>query len=274
MDALATVDKVMEAVQSAKSGATDFRTNFFSVPRKLQAWMARDELLGTVCDGAAFFFRKDHDFWHFYFCAANLTALARELTTLSELTTRRVVADLVGSKAAVGDLVAVLQSAGFRPYARLERMSRAAWRDEPRPAQSGCEVVFAEKADRQAILSLIESEFDRYAEQPPMLWEVQSAIEQRQILAVKWNGKIGGVLFFETLGLASTIRFWVVDKECRALRIGSALMLHYLTSQIDVRRFTLWVNSCNEKAIQKYAHYGYVSDGLVDQVLANQMIPA
>jgi len=274
MNSLHTVGKVFEGVQTAKSGATDFRTNFFPVPSKLEAWIAQDELLGVVRDGAAFFFRKDRDFWHFYYCAASLTALRRELTTLYELRSEPMVTDLVGNESAIGDVMEVLQEVGFRHYARLQRMSRAAWPGSPQSAPDNVEVVCAEKADCQAILNLIDSEFDRYAEQPPRLCEVESAAEQGNILTAKLNDQIGGLLFFETQGQASTIRYWVVEERYRAFRIGSALMLHYLATQKDVHRFTLWVNANNENAIQKYGHYGYACDGLLDLVLANRMIPS
>jgi hypothetical protein len=51
-------------------------------------------------------------------------------------------------------------------------------------------------------------------------------------------------------------------------------MQHYFKTQNSVRRFTLWVNAANENAIQKYKHYGYALDGLIDCVLANKMIRA
>jgi RimJ/RimL family protein N-acetyltransferase len=49
-------------------------------------------------------------------------------------------------------------------------------------------------------------------------------------------------------------------------------MRHYLGAPGGIRRFTLWVNAENQNAIQKYEHYGYAADGLVDHVLANEMI--
>ncbi len=52
------------------------------------------------------------------------------------------------------------------------------------------------------------------------------------------------------------------------------LMRHYLESHGGVRRFTLWVAAVNQNAIEKYRHYGYAPDGLVDQVLVNEMISA
>ena len=68
------------------------------------------------------------------------------------------------------------------------------------------------------------------------------------------------------------IRYWMVAEPFRALRLGSALMQHYFNMQGAVRRFVLWVNADNTNAIEKYRHYGYAPDRLVDHVLANQMV--
>ena len=60
--------------------------------------------------------------------------------------------------------------------------------------------------------------------------------------------------------------------EHRALKVGSALMRHYFATQNAVKRFVLWVAADNVNAVQKYGHYGYKPDGLVDYVLANQLV--
>ena len=50
-------------------------------------------------------------------------------------------------------------------------------------------------------------------------------------------------------------------------------MRHYFSAQQAVRRFVLWVTAANEDALNKYRHYGYNPDGLVDHVLANPLVP-
>jgi ribosomal protein S18 acetylase RimI-like enzyme len=104
------------------------------------------------------------------------------------------------------------------------------------------------------------------------LREVQEAIESRQMLAIKHGGALAALLFFETQGLTSTVRYWVVAEKFQSRRFGSALMRYYFAAQSAVRRFILWVVADNKSAVEKYRHYGYVPDGLVDHVLANQLI--
>ena len=271
MSSLQTPGQVLDAVQKAKAGATAFCTNFFPVESKLQAWIQRGELIAEEHPGAAFFFRMDRDFRHFYFCAASLMALEQGMAAAPGLKTERVIADLVGNESAMNQLLPVLEQAGFRRYAQLQRLARVG---RPEAGGDGLLAAFAGKADCPVVLGLIEASFDRYGEQLPLTYELEAAIESREVLVVKRDGNLAGLLFFETQGMTSTVRFWMVAEKFRGQRVGSALMQHYFQTQTAVRRFTLWVDARNENAIQKYRHYGYAPDGLIDHVLANEMIPA
>ena len=274
MSPVRTLAEVFDAIQQAKTGAPDFRTNFFPVQSKLQSWIDQGGLTSHRRNGATFFFKKDRDFRHFYFCAADLPALRREIPLLDEFKTEPMVTDVVGHGPALEELLAALRSSGFRNYTKLQRMMRPATQNEASPTSHTVEVIEAGPSDSRAVLNLIESAFDRYGEQLPSPDEIQSAIDARQILMVKRDGAIAGLLFFETQGVSSAVRFWVVAEKFRALRVGSALMLHYLNLHPAVRRFTLWVNTANNNAIRKYEHYGYKPDGLVDHILANSLIPS
>src|SRR5580693_2566121 len=125
MIAARATSEVFDAIQQVKAGAPAFLTNFFPIQRKLQEWVEHGELLVENRGEAAFFLRQDRDFWHFYFCARDVAALRREIAALADLKNRRLTADLVGSEEALRDVIDALASAGFRPYARLQRMARA-----------------------------------------------------------------------------------------------------------------------------------------------------
>jgi ribosomal protein S18 acetylase RimI-like enzyme len=271
MSPVNTVGEVLDAVRRIKTGATGFCTNLFPSPQKLQSWVDHHELFSEPRDGATFFFKKDRDFWHLYFCAADLPGLRQAMNLVPQITTEPVVADLVGVDAALGELLPSLETAGFRRYARLQRMSRAGTGDEAGRAVDD-PTVFAEKHDSPAVLELIESLFDRYGEQLPMPYEIESAVDNHQVVAVKRDDTVAGILFFETQGLASAVRFWAVAEKFQSSGVGSALMRRYLQVHSDVRRFTLWVNANNQNAIRKYEHYRYAPDGLVDCILANGLI--
>jgi len=269
MSPINTVAEVFDAIQAAKAGATDLHTNFFPVQTKLQDWIDHGELLGEPRAGVAFFLRKDRDIWHLYFCAANRPALQQELAGLSCLKTEPIVTDLVGNETVLNGWLPTFVATGFRRHLQLQRLARPA---QPGRVTAGSPVVPAEKADAPGVLALIENFFDRFGEQIPGLREIEAAIENRQVLVMRCDGALAGLLFFETQGVASTVRFWVVAEKFRARHVGSALMQYYFQTHGAVRRFTLWVNANNENAIAKYRHYGYAPDGLVDHVLANHLI--
>jgi ribosomal protein S18 acetylase RimI-like enzyme len=271
---VSSLQEVFEGIHNAKSGASDFRSNFFPSEPKLLAWIEHCELLSIAREGVTFFLRKNRNLLQLFFCAADLAVLREQAAQLSELRKEPVVTDLVGTESALEDLDTVFQEIGFRPYAKLQRLFRGRFS----PTDAGDHdprVFYAEPSDAVVILRVLEESFNHYAEQLPTLYELENAIQQRQITVFRNESNIAGLLFSETQGMASTVRFWAVDQRFRSLRVGSALMLNYLSANADaVKRFTLWVNAENKNAIQKYQHYGYAAEGYVDHVLANERVPA
>jgi hypothetical protein len=180
-----------------------------------------------------------------------------------------VATDLIGNEAGLEILTDVLKQSGFRHYSRLMRLARTA---QPEAMLKQNQVDLAEAADAPEIMELLEAAFDPYADQLPMRYEIDLAIANRQIFTIKHDGGLAALLFFETQGLSSSIRYWAVAEEFRANGYGSALIRHYFLAHNTVRRFILWVTAKNENAVQKYQHYGYAPDGLVDEVLVNEII--
>lgn len=265
-----SVGQVFAAIQQAKTGATEFTTNFFPVEKRLEEWTARGELSIAAQGGAVVFFRKDREFQHLYYCAPNSGALMEAVATLPELQTEKVVLDIVGKEAGLAGFLNKWEQQGFRRYTKLFRMARITGQVEV--GNDDGAVVFAEAADAPQILKLLEDQFDSYGEQIPLLYELEAAVAQKQILIARREGEVAGLLFFETQGVSSTLRFWTVGAKFRALKLGSALMRRYFATQNVVKRFVLWVAADNANAVQKYEHYGYKPDGLVDYVLVNQLI--
>jgi GNAT superfamily N-acetyltransferase len=257
--------EVLEAIQKVKAGSTGFCTNFFPVQAKLETWVAHKELSVHSLDGVTFFARKDRDFAHLYFCAGNSAVLGEQLPEFLANRSDKLSTDLVGPESSLTDLVKLIEQAGFSRYSRLVRLARVAALVEPVGAAPAVEIP--RDVDAPAILQLIEDMFDRFADQLPTLYEIEAAIAARQILMIKQNGDIAALLFFETQGVTSTIRYWLVSSQFHSRGLGSALIRHYFSSQATVRRFILWVTATNDNAIQKYQHYGYAPDGLVDHVL-------
>jgi len=273
MHLVESASEVGEAISRAKADASGYCSNFFPSPRKLQGWITHGEIFSDQRDGTALFLRKDRDFWHLYFCAANPTLLQRAVTAFPMLKIEPVVLDLVGQEPALANLARLFETAGFRLYNRLFRMARTVPPATPSVAIApDPRVTIASKPDCQSILDLLLRSFDCRAEQVPMLYEIEAAVESGQIWVVRGEGALAGLLFFETQGFTSMLRYWLIVPEFRAQRFGSGLMHRYFAEHPAVRRFLLWVIADNDNAIAKYEHYGFVPDGLVDQVLANVII--
>ena len=273
MDLIESTTAVGEAVNRARTNASGYCSNFFPSPPKLQGWISHGELFCDQKDGTVLFLRKDRNFWHLYFCADNPLSLQRAITALPMIRIEPVVLDLVGKEPTLADLHRLFEDAGFRLYNRLFRMARTTPAATPSDKVApDSRVAVADKADCQAILDLLLRSFDCRAEQIPMLYEIEAAVELGQIRVARCAGKLAGLLFFETQGMTSTLRYWLVAPEFQSQRFGSGLMHRYFAEHPTVRRFLLWVIASNTNAIGKYEHYGFAPEGLVDYVLANEKI--
>ena len=263
-----TTEQVFAGMHRAKKGSA-YCTNFYPAQQKWEAWIARSELHVQHGRDATFFLRKDRDFWHLYFCASSLDALQRDLGDFKELETEPMVTDILGNDATMDALMPCMKSVGLRCYKKLVRMVRPAWEEAASPCD---DVHFAHTPDAREVQEMLEGAFDRYAKQLPSFEEIETAAEASQILLLKRDAILAGLLFFETCGVTSTLRYWAVSEKFRGSYVGSSLMRHYLASQRGVCRFTLWVDADHHEVIGKYRHYHYATDGVVDYVLANDWI--
>ena len=265
------VSEVFGALQSAKAGASAFYTNFFPVEAKVQSWIAHEELWFERGERTTFFLRKDRDFWRLYICATDSAALQQELPKLSVLQTEPLIMDVVGNLQALGGWEPIVKGAGLHPYSRLQRMARIPQAGASiGPAEQ--RVEWAASEDLDSIIALLRNSFDHYADHLPPDYEVAAAIEAHQIIKVTCEGRLAAILFFETVGVTSTLRYWAVVAEFQSRRLGAAVIRHYFDIHRDVRRFLLWVVLANENALSKYGHYGYAADGLFDFVFVNDRI--
>lgn len=272
MRPLTSIVSLQQAIQHAKHGASGFTTNFFASTEQIQFWIDRGALFYIEDTHGSLIFRRDRDFHHLYHFAANVDALGTILNKLNESKDYDVTltSDLIGRNNDVQNLVAVYSQNGFTPYTSLFRMVRLADFDQFSDYQD-TDVFFAEPTDAVRIFEFLEGLLDRFAEQIPVLEDIEKAIAQHSILTVRCSQGIGGVLFFKTTGLTSVIRYWFVNKDFRNLGIGARLIKTYFRlCHGECKRITLWVISNYEDAIQKYGHYGFQNDTIVDQIMMRQ----
>ena len=196
-----------------------FCTNFFPVRAKLQGWIDHGELFGEFRDRRGVFF-SDRTVISgiFIFAPRDLAALqARDRCNVRRLKTERVVTDLVGNESALAGLLRVLEKAGFRRYTAAS----AHGANGPGLASKICQPKIRRSLSRKSRMSrrfwscskvrsiVMANNFRCFT-------KLKRRSTSRQILAVKSDGVLAGLLFFETQGFASTVRFWAVAEKFRA----------------------------------------------------------
>jgi ribosomal protein S18 acetylase RimI-like enzyme len=262
---ITSIDAVGDGLQKVRKAGPGYSTNFYPTRDKLQRWVVRQELSGTESDGSLILLRRDRDFQHLYYCSAGLDVLEPALDRLLAEVTSTLVTDIVGRDSELNGPAALFFRHGFRDYARLVRLARVvAGRG---PALEPAEAEPARGADADRVSELIETAFDRYAEQLPDHNEITAAIAGGSILVVREGDQLAGLLYYELTGLTAYVRYWLVAPAFRERRVGTRLMHGYFARCSTARRFILWVLAANENAILRYEHYGFRPDGLQDRVL-------
>jgi GNAT superfamily N-acetyltransferase len=108
---------------------------------------------------------------------------------------------------------------------------------------------------------------DRHADQIPELDALEVAAANGNILLARVGAELAGLLFFEQWRLSAILRYWVLAERYRNQGIGALLIEWFFRLSGESRRISLWVVADNRDAIEKYRHYGFERDRLVDQVM-------
>jgi len=257
-----------QMAQARRAGA--LLTNFYPTPDKVQRWIEGGTLLSARAGGVQFFLRRDRDFLHVSYVTSHGADLAGALRELVGSTRETLTVDLLGKAEQVAALAVQFAAVGFAPRCVMHRMTRTTDGTAAAEEENDPEVTLAKPDDAPALVAMLEGMLDHYAESLPDIDEMRRAAADRKILVIRAGTAIAGMLFYDVTGQSSLLRHWVVDSAHRDRRIGARLMHRYFADCKDVRRFTLWVISNNDNAINRYKHYGYQDDVLVDHVLMRQ----
>lgn len=256
-----------QMAQARRAGA--LLTNFYPTPDKVQRWIEGGTLFSASVAGVQFFLRRDRDFLHVSYVTGQGADLAGALRDLVGSTRETMTVDLLGKPDQVAVLADQFTAVGFVPRCVMHRMTRTT-SGTAASVENDPEVTLAEPDDAPALVAILEGMLDHYAESLPDIDEMRRAAADRKILVIRAGTAIAGMLFYDVTGQSSLLRHWVVDSAHRDRRIGARLMHRYFADCKNVRRFTLWVISNNDNAINRYKHYGYQDDVLVDHVLMRQ----
>ena len=261
--------EIFEAVSRIKAVATGFSTSFFAGPQQTQVWLNNQTLSCQEGRSDLLIFRRDQDFHHIYHVAASTGHLQTALQSITGAEGNPwpvLTADLVGPASETETVAGVYRECGFTDYASLVRMIRVA-DGTPDTAAAPTGVEIAGSADLGVVSTFLTQSLDRFRDQIPDVEALEAALALGNILIERRTHGLGGLLFFETTGLTSHLRYWYVDPRFQNQGIGGRLLKTWFRVCCGCKRFILWVVSDNEDAIARYRHYGFRDDRLVDRIM-------
>lgn len=237
-------------------------TNFYLGEIKIRELISQRALYFVLEQNGILVLKSHDDYFNLYFVASSIGIV------------KRMVSGVAVDKTLVLDLISREQDSqqwreafsDFTDYAIFQRMCKL-------PAQNGKtgsmeqDVIVASLGDAQAIYEMTVTQFDRLSEHLPSIEEIRDAIKKQNILVIKKQNVLAAFLFFENVGLTSTLRYWFVDRAFRGQHLGAKLMQSYFACSQETKRYILWVNRSNTQTIMKYQYYGYQPDGTVDTIL-------
>lgn len=157
--------------------------------------------------------------------------------------------------------VDVLERLQFHPYKEYIRKQIIAGTEEWCEPEHTTET--ADVSDLNDIYELLYGTFDVMTDHLVSEGELRNFLEMSQVLKVRMDGELAGVLLFEVFGKKSYLRSICVSENFVGKKIGLSLLQGYfLRNRENTKLFYLWVESTNEKAIRLYERLGYKDDGL------------
>ena len=265
MDRVRTTSELSEIVQRIKRPGEPFCTNYFIQPADAQRLIDQGRMFQQVMDRVAYLLIQEDDFLRLHFISRGEQPIADTLHALSLDGQHAVVVDIPGRRDDTESISRCFRSSGFRPYAVFQRMSRVVGSDVA-TEMSDPDIVFAQIEEAPLVHQMLCHQFDKYSEHLPTCQDIETSIHQQAILVARIDGRIGGLLYFERFGVSTMLRYWLVEEAFRGHRLGARLMHRYFNECRNARRFMLWVDMANHNAILRYQHYGYASDGTLDNI--------
>jgi GNAT superfamily N-acetyltransferase len=233
-------------------------SNLFLSEPEVHALLERGEMEVLEFGGGLALARDQGEFRRLYYAAESAARLADLRLPAGEFIT-----DVVGRENDIGAAVDALRAAAFAPYRQFQRMARAGGGG---PYESSG-VRPAQTREAARIHQLIYTHFDARAEHLPSMEEVASAVAGGTVLIAEAGGDIAALLFHAGSAVTTTLRYWLVLPEFRGQGHGHRVMQRYFADRAGCRRFLLWVQRDNARAIAQYERAGYRPDGLIDQIL-------
>ena len=244
-------------------------TNLFLGAGVLAELEAAGRLTVLEDPGVVYLLKTEPGFTRLHFCSTGLEPMQRTLASVAAPGPGGLVVDLLGPQPDLERLRAPFLEGGFVDYKRFDRMSRAAVTPLPAP-WPGPPPAGSRRATPRDVAEVhrhLWENFDPRAEHLPSLAEVEGAAGLGTVLLAERGSETGALLWYDRVGLTTTLRYWLVLENFCRMGLGDLLLRGYLEECAECRRFLLWVESDNSPAQRHYRHYGYQADRVSDQIM-------
>lgn len=246
-------------------------TNFYPNNDKIDSWISRGSIFLKDYAHSAFIVRYHMDFKYLFFISNSLKQLEIDLVNFLHAIDIDIVTEIVGTQDSNISQIELFQQHGFCLHEILVRMQTIK-NEIISKSEYADEVENAQIKDSKRIQNFLINRLDKYSEQIPDIPEIETLINNKSILIIRKQDSIGGLLIYENTGILSHLREWHVNKDYRNEKIGSKLIKSYFNLSRECKRFILWVKNENLDAINRYKHYGYKEDKLIDQILVKRKL--
>ena len=256
-------------VANVRRRADAYVTNLYSDRATLEKWVNDGCLNLIVSDNSLIITRRQTSFTQLFFASSNQVVLTDCLREALRVIAKPTVVDLIGPEATIGTLSESFRVNGFTLRERLRRMSIVPPLKRSTHTQSNPSSLVAAEArlrDVESIGQALAADFDPFVDQFPSHDELERLILNHQVLVCLTQDRPAGFLLSFRHGSTALIKYWYVSPTHRGQGVGSLLMTALIESEPQPKRLLLWVKDRNQSAIERYEHFGFRREGLVDEV--------
>lgn len=258
--------EILELISKVKQHNLGYITNFYLDEYKTSFLISNNRLFVEYIGDSYLIIRRHIDFSYLYFIAPGFEKLEASLKLFLLGNKNIFVIDIIGKGEGLLNTSAFFERMNFVYHETLVRMSMVR---EPGwiSGQQTDTTVYAMIEDKNEIYDFLKDRLDRYSEQIPLIEEIEFMINSNQLLTLKKNDEIAGILYFEVSGKTSHLKEWHVNEKYRGIKVGASLLNTYFNICSACNRFILWVKENNTDAIGIYGHYGYKKELMKDRIL-------
>ena len=248
-DTLANAHERMRQIKAQSTGG--FFTNYF------RQEMVGTQILTVATDRSVLVINDEHDFFRLYFFTNDLRDF--EQTLRASEYPGDVVAGYL-TRAEDKNITEAFQRSGFNPIANYRRMvSFQLPKQRPNAA-----LEYASAADLNRLHEHLFRVFNKYTDHLPTKSRLLGYIENRQVIVIRHEQRIGGAVCFQLQGPRVNYNYIysLSDNPLDFLQLQNNF--YGVMHQREIGAGFLWVNRSNERLAALYQSSGWRFDGLED----------